>query len=127
MLKISETGREAGDRMAMAEARNIDINVNTYDRTGPGLKRAKEALTAFDKTVEKTKDRLNKLAKSEIKVALEAIDRISPVARRAKSVLSGFAGGRPYRVTLAAVDRASRTVGTLKAGLRDLTARARGP
>lgn len=110
--------------MAKAEEHVIDINIDTHDKTGPGVESATKKLNSFDKAIDKTKSRLQEMTKGEYTVALSALDKISPVVGRARSALRGFAGGKPHDVMLSAVDKVSGHVRAIKAGLSDLTSKA---
>lgn len=108
----------------MAETLRIEIPIETIDETEPELsnvikkitklggtaekagKSAEEAgkkVSAFDKSAEKTQNRLLKWAKEKYEVFLEAKERITPVLTAIGNGIKGFAG-RTWNVTMKAID-----------------------
>ncbi|MCM1245492.1 MAG: phage tail tape measure protein [Roseburia sp.] len=108
----------------MAETVRIEVEIGTKDETEPDLsnvtkkldkmsnaatkagnssERAREKVSRFDKSAEKTQRSLSKWAKEKYEVLLEAKERITPVLRTLRSGIGNFTG-RTWRVTMKAVD-----------------------
>lgn len=108
----------------MAETLRIEIPIETIDETEPELsnvikkitklggtaekagKSAEEAgkrVSAFDKSAEKTQNRLLKWAKEKYEILLEAKERITPVLTTIENGIKGFSG-RTWNVTMKAID-----------------------
>lgn len=108
----------------MADTVRIEIPIETIDETEPDLsnvtkkldkmssavtkagsssERAREKVSRFDKSAEKTQKSLSKWVKEKYEVMLEAKERITPVLRTIGSGIKNFAG-RTWRVTMKAVD-----------------------
>lgn len=108
----------------MAETVRIEIPIETIDETEPELsnlvkkltkvgkaademgnssQRAREKVSKFDRSAEKTQKSLSKWAKEKYEVLLEAKERITPVLRTLGSGMKNFTG-RTWHVTMKAVD-----------------------
>ena len=84
----------------------IEIPVVVQDQTEPGASTAEKKVSAFDKVVQKTQDRLEKLNRSKFQVALEAIDKVSAVVGTITGAVRGLAG-KAWRVTMSVIDKAT--------------------
>lgn len=93
-------------RIISAEVYRIEIPVVVQDQTDPGASNAEKKVSAFDKVVQKTQDRLEKLNRSKFQVALEAIDKVSSVVGTITDSVKGLAG-KAWRVTMSVVDKAT--------------------
>lgn len=108
----------------MTETVRIEIPIETIDETEPDLSnvtkkldkmssamtnagtssdRARQKVSKFDKTAEKTQRSLSKWAKEKYQVLLDAKERITPVLRTLGTGIRNLTG-RAWRVTMKAID-----------------------
>lgn len=100
----------------MAETLRIEIPIETIDETEPGLskaeesfKKARDRVTQFEKSAEKTQKRLAKWAKEKYEIFLEAKERLSPLLTTLGHGLKSITG-KAWRVTLRAADFATAPI-----------------
>ena len=103
-----------------SEAHVIDITVQTHDKVGPGLEKARSSLRNFDKAVERTQARLSRFARTDYDVAIRAIDKVTPAGSRIRATLHGITG-HTYNATVAAIDKTAAKVQEARARLVALT------
>lgn len=89
-----------------AETYRIEIPVVVQDQTDPGAGNATKKVNAFDKVVQQTQARLDKMNRTKFQVALEAIDKVSSVVGTVTGAVKGLAG-KAWRVTMSVVDKAT--------------------
>lgn len=89
-----------------AETYRIEIPVVVEDQTDPGASNATKKINAFDKVIQRAKDRLEKMNRTKFQVALEAIDKVSAVVGTISGAVRGLAG-KAWRVTMSVVDKAT--------------------
>lgn len=89
-----------------AETYRIEIPVVVEDQTDPGASNATKKINAFDKVIQQTKDRLDKMNRTKFQVALEAIDKVSAVVGTITGAVRGLAG-KAWQVTMSVVDKAT--------------------
>ena len=65
-----------------AEVFRIESPIQVEDKTDPGVSNAKKNISAFDKSAQKTQERLDKMNRTKYQVALEALDKASSVVTR---------------------------------------------
>lgn len=87
-----------------SETFRIAIDATVNDNTGPGVQSAQKRLSGFDRSVEHTKDQLDRLTNTGFHIDLDAVDRatatIQNVETRARSIT-----GKVWNVTLGVVDK----------------------
>lgn len=88
------------------EVMRIEIPVVVQDQTEPGVSTAEKKVNAFDKAVQQTQTRLDKMNRTRFQVALEAIDKVSSVVGTVTGAVRGLAG-KAWRVTMSVVDKAT--------------------
>ena len=89
-----------------AETYRIEIPVVVEDQTDPGASNATKKINAFDRVIQRAKDRLEKMNRTKFQVALEAIDKVSAVVGTITGAVRGLAG-KAWRVTMSVVDKAT--------------------
>lgn len=89
-----------------AEVFRIEIPIQVEDKTDPGVSNAKKNISAFDKSAQKTQERLDKMNRTKYQVALEALDKASSVVTRLGTSLKNVAG-KAWRITTSVVDKAT--------------------
>jgi len=88
------------------EAYRIEIPVVVEDQTDPGASNATKKVNAFDKAIQQTQERLDKLSRGKFQVALEAIDKVSSVVSTIGGAIKGIAG-KAWRITMGVIDKAT--------------------
>lgn len=89
-----------------AETFRITEELTVEDKTGSGLASAQRKVSQFDKTVQETQSRLNKMTGSRWSVAFGAVDKATSVIAKAESRISG-AVGKVWNFTLGVIDKAT--------------------
>lgn len=92
--------------MAQTVRIEMDQMSSAAKKAGDAVERAREKVTKFDKSVEKTQKRLAKWAKEKYKVLLEVEEQITPVLWALGSSIK-ILSGRTWNVTMKAVDLAT--------------------
>lgn len=90
----------------MAEVFRIEVHIRVEDQTDPGLSRAKEKLNGFDKTAQKTQERLNQMNRTKYQVVLDALDRASGIIGKVSSK-AGSIAGKTFSFTMKVIDMAT--------------------
>jgi len=87
----------------------IEIPIDVVDNTNPGLSKAQNKVTAFERSMKKTESQLNKMNRTKWSLILSAIDRassvISSVGLRARTLVS-----KPFNFVLRTLDYATRPI-----------------
>lgn len=92
-----------------AEAFRIEIPINVKDNTDPGVSSAKGKMTAFDKVVDKTKQKLDSLTKNKRKIALEVADKVTSVLSKIGTTVRGLVG-KAWQITMKVLDLATAPI-----------------
>ena len=87
----------------------IEININATDNTESGTKSASSRLGAFEKSMQKTQDRLNKLTGGKWTIGLEAVDKATASINKVTSRVNGLAG-KAWNITMGVVDKVTAPV-----------------
>ena len=87
----------------------IEINIDAADNTGSGTKSASANMTAFEKSMQKTQDRLNKLTGGKWRVGLEAVDKATSVVDKVTNRVNGLVG-KAWNFTMGVVDKVTAPV-----------------
>lgn len=89
------------------EVYRIEIPVTVEDHSDPALSQAEQKVSRFDRTVERTRKRLDRMNRSRWQLALYAADRASGVIRQVGDLARRTASGT-YRITVRVLDLATR-------------------
>nr|WP_325297160.1 phage tail tape measure protein [uncultured Dysosmobacter sp.] len=89
-----------------SEVYRIEIPVRVEDQTEPGASTATKKINSFDRSIQQTQERLDKMNRTKYQVALETIDKVSSVVGRIGTSLKGLVG-KAWRVTMGVVDKAT--------------------
>lgn len=89
-----------------AETFRITEELTVEDKTGSGLASAQRKVSEFDKTVQETQSRLNKLTGSRWSVAFSAVDKATSVIAKAESKISSVVG-KAWNFTVGVIDKAT--------------------
>lgn len=92
-----------------AKAFRIEIPINVKDNTDPGVSSAKGKMSAFDKVVDKTKQKLDNLTKNKRKIALEAADKVTSVLSKIGTTVRGLVG-KAWQITMKVLDLATAPI-----------------
>lgn len=92
-----------------AETYRIEIPVEVQDKTEPGASSATRKVNEFDKTIEKTKKRLDEFNRSKFSVVIDAVDKVSAVAERIGTTVKGLAG-KAWRISMSVLDKATAPI-----------------
>ena len=87
----------------------IEININATDNTESGTKSASSRLGAFEKSMQKTQDRLNKLTGGKWTIGLEAVDKATASINKVTSRVNGLVG-KAWNITMGVVDKVTAPV-----------------
>ena len=68
-----------------AEVFRIEIPIEVQDKTDPGASQATKKVSQFDKTIEKTKARMDEFNKTKFSAVIDAVDKASAVAGKSVS------------------------------------------
>lgn len=75
-----------------AEIMRITEELVVEDKTGPGFASATKKVSAFDKTLQQTQSRLNKMTGSRWNMTLNAVDKATQVISTVERKISSAAG-----------------------------------
>lgn len=89
-----------------AETFRITEELVVEDRTGPGFESARRKVSQFDRTLQETQSRLNKMTGSRWNVAFNAVDKATSVITKAESKIKSVAG-KAWNFTVGVVDKAT--------------------
>lgn len=89
-----------------AETFRITEELVVEDRTGPGFESARRKVSQFDRTLQQTQSRLNKMTGSRWNVAFNAVDKATSVITKAESKIKSVAG-KAWNFTVGVVDKAT--------------------
>lgn len=92
-----------------AETFRIEIPVRVDDQTEPGVGSATRKMNGFDRTVQQTQERLDRMNRTRYEVAVEALDKASSVIGRIGTSLKGIAG-KAWRITMNVLDKATAPI-----------------
>ncbi|MEG1562155.1 MAG: phage tail tape measure protein [Bacteroides sp.] len=92
-----------------AETYRIEIPVEVQDKTEPGVSSATRKVNEFDKTIEKTKKRMDEFNRSKFSVVIDAVDKASAVAERIGTTVKGLAG-KAWRISMSVLDKATAPI-----------------
>lgn len=87
----------------------IEININATDNTESGTKSASSRLGAFEKSMQKTQDRLNKLTGGKWTIGLEAVDKATASINKVTSRVNGLVG-KAWNITMGVADKVTAPV-----------------
>lgn len=91
------------------EVFRIEIPIEVQDKTEPGVSQATKKVSQFDKTIEKTKSKMDEFNKTKFSAVIEAVDKASAVAGRIGTTLKGITG-KVWHVTMSVLDRATAPI-----------------
>lgn len=89
-----------------AETFRIEIPIHVEDNTDPGVSQATRKMNGFDKSNQRTQDRLNQMNRTKYQVVLDALDRASGVIGKVSSGARSIAG-KTYSFTMKVLDLAT--------------------
>lgn len=92
-----------------AETFRIEIPVRVDDQTEPGVGSATRKMNGFDRTVQQTQERLDRMNRTKYEVAMEALDKASFIIGRIGTSLKGIAG-KAWRITMNVIDKATAPI-----------------
>jgi TP901 family phage tail tape measure protein len=91
------------------ETFRIEIPIEVQDKTDPGVSQATKKISQFDKTIEKTKSKMDEFNKTKFSAVIEAVDKASAVAGRIGTSLKGITG-KVWSVTMTVLDKATAPI-----------------
>ena len=89
-----------------SETFRIAIDATVNDKTGPGVQSAQKRLSGFDKSIEHTKDQLDRLTSTGFHVDLDAVDRATATIQNVETRARNFAG-KAWNFTVGIIDKAT--------------------
>ena len=89
-----------------SETFRIAIDATVNDKTGPGVQSAQKRLSGFDKSIEHTKDQLDRLTSTGFHIDLDAVDRATATIRNVETRARSFAG-KAWNFTVGIIDKAT--------------------
>ena len=89
-----------------AEIMRITEELVVEDKTGPGFASATKKVSAFDKTLQQTQSRLNKMTGSRWNMTLNAVDKATQVISTVERKISS-AAGKAWNFTVGLIDKAT--------------------
>lgn len=92
-----------------AETFRIEIPIEVQDKTDPGVSSATKKVSQFDKTIEKTKARMDEFNKTKFSAVIDAVDKASAVAGRIGTTLKGITG-KIWSITMSVLDKATAPI-----------------
>jgi TP901 family phage tail tape measure protein len=92
-----------------AETFRIEIPIEVQDKIEPGVSQATKKVSQFDKTIEKTKSKMDEFNKTKFSAVIEAVDKASAVAGRIGTTLKGITG-KVWHVTMSVLDKATAPI-----------------
>jgi len=99
------------------EIYRVEIPIIVDDQTGPALQEAQRKVSQFERSAQKSNERIRKMFGRDIQVRIGAIDKAWPVIKSVQSRLRSLTG-RAWNITLQAKDKVS---GFLKGLVNKLT------
>ena len=96
-----------------SETFRIAIDATVNDNTGPGVQSAQKRLSGFDKSIEHTKDRLDRLTSTGFHIDLDAVDRATATIQNVETKVHGFVG-KAWNFTVGIMTRRRRFAGHYK-------------
>lgn len=90
-----------------SETFRIAIDATVNDKTGPGVQSAQKRLSGFDKSIEHTKDQLDRLTSTGFHIDLDAVDRATATIQNVET-RAGALPGRPGTLRLVSLTRQRR-------------------
>lgn len=95
--------------MAGNEIYRVEIPIIVDDQTDKPLQQAERKISRFEKSVQKTNERIRRIFGREIRLRIGAVDKAWPVIRSVQTRLRGLTG-KAWNVTLQAKDKITGTV-----------------
>src|SRR5690606_18131666 len=95
--------------MADREIYRVEIPIIVDDQTDAPLKQAERKISKFEKSVQKTNERIRRLFGREIRLRIGAIDKVWPVIRSIQTRLRGLTG-KAWNIIIQAKDRTTNTI-----------------
>ena len=89
-----------------SETFRIAIDATVNDKTGPGVQSAQKRLSGFDKSIEHTKDQLDRLTSTGFHIDLDAVDRATATIQNVETRARSFAG-KAWNFTVGIIDKAT--------------------
>ncbi|PZM62244.1 phage tail tape measure protein [Paenibacillus dendritiformis] len=89
------------------EVYRIEIPVTVDDRSEPALSNVERKVSNFDRTVDRTRQQLDRMNRTKWQLAVHVADRASSVLSAISARIRTFAG-KTYRVTVRVLDYATR-------------------
>lgn len=89
-----------------SETFRIAIDATVNDNTGPGVQSAQKRLSGFDKSIEHTKDQLDRLTNTGFHIDLDAVDRATATIQNVETKVHGFVG-KAWNFTVGIIDKAT--------------------
>jgi len=90
--------------MAGSEIYRVEIPIIIDDQTDKPLQQAEQKVGRFEKSVQKTNERIRRIFGREISLKIGAIDKAWPVIRSVQTRLRGITG-KAWKVTLPVKDK----------------------
>ena len=88
------------------ETFRIAIDATVNDNTGPGVQSAQKRLSGFDKSIEHTKDQLDRLTNTGFHIDLDAVDRATATIQNVETKVHGFVS-KAWNFTVGIIDKAT--------------------
>lgn len=89
-----------------SETFRIAIDATVNDNTGPGVQSAQKRLSGFDKSIEHTKDQLDRLTSTGFHIDLDAVDRATATIQNVETRTRSFVG-KAWNFTVGIIDKAT--------------------
>lgn len=89
-----------------SETFRIAIDATVNDNTGPGVQSAQKRLSGFDKSIEHTKDQLDRLTNTGFHIDLDAVDRATATIQNVETKVHGFVS-KAWNFTVGIIDKAT--------------------
>lgn len=91
------------------EVYRVEIPIIVEDKTDAPLKQAERKINRFERSAQKTNERIRRMFGREVKLHIAAVDKVWPIAMKIQSQLRGLTS-RVWKVTLEAKDKVTGTV-----------------
>jgi tape measure domain-containing protein len=91
------------------EIYRVEIPIVVDDQTGPALQEAQRKVSQFERSAQKSNERIRKMFGRDIQVRIGAIDRAWPVIRSIQTRLSSMTS-KAWNVTLQVKDKVTNTI-----------------
>ncbi|EMT38139.1 tape measure domain containing protein [Thermoanaerobacter thermohydrosulfuricus WC1] len=95
--------------MAESEIYRIEIPIIVDDQSEAPIERARERVNRFQRSAEKTNERLRRMAAREYRLGISTRDRVSPTLSKIQRNLYGIAN-KTWKITLQAKDKATDVI-----------------